>query len=80
VTPATAVRAAKCKLQAKRHYFFSFLCDNAVNIFDKYVLSISLKRWSHGENARRNTSKYYGYLCMSEREGYGQSIFSCALF
>ena len=43
VTSAAASGAAKYKLQAKRRYFFSFLCDNSVNIFDKYVLYISLK-------------------------------------
>lgn len=47
-TSATAAGAAKSKLQAKWHYFSS-LYDNSVNIFDKYVLDISLKIWSHGK-------------------------------
>lgn len=73
MTPALAVEAAKCKWQGQvTPLSFSSPGDNSVNIFDKYVLYISLKIWSHGENARRNTSKYYGYLGMSEREDYGQ--------
>lgn len=40
---SNSCRNCQVQLQAKWHHFFSFLCDKSVNIFDKYVLCISLK-------------------------------------
>lgn len=72
MTPASAVEAAKCKWQGQVTPLLSLPLVTTPLTFLINMCYISLKIWSHGENARRNTSKYYGYLGMSEREDYGQ--------